>query len=96
MIFCHIGSEQHLYRSLCENMYVTDVGLILGEVEENHVDQLYSFYLSDFVHYVHKSNHNKAELCEMEYKVCSLLLTDFFKLPYTVDNRCTRCSDSWH
>ncbi len=62
-----------MYRLLCESLDVTDVGLILNEVEEKHVQQLYSCYLSDFVCYEHKSSHNKTVLREMEHKVCTLV-----------------------
>lgn len=63
-----VGSGQ-LYRSLYEALDVTDVGIIMGEVDEDDVDELYNLYLNDFVRHVHKSSH-KTKLCDMEYKVC--------------------------
>lgn len=75
------------------------MGIVLSEVTEENVDQLYSFYLNDFVRYVHKTNH-KNKLQEMEYKVhipaviTIIYMYLFDTCIHAVDYGCTRCSDS--
>ncbi|XP_064403130.1 E3 ubiquitin-protein ligase RNF213-like isoform X2 [Halichondria panicea] len=63
-----LDTEQHLHNSLCEALSLTDMGTILGSVDEDHVDKFYKLYLYDFVRYIHKSSH-KSELGNMEYKL---------------------------
>lgn len=90
----HLGTEQRLHFSLCEALSLTDMGTILGSVEEDHVDKLYQLYLHDFVRYVHKSSH-KSELSGMEYTVCIYcfsIVTCFISL-LTADHGCLGHND---
>ncbi len=53
---------------MCEALSLSEVGVILDSVQQDHVYQFYELYLHDFVRFVHKSSY-KNDLNRIEYQV---------------------------
>ena len=53
---------------MCEALSLSEVGVILDSVQQDHVYQFYELYLHDFVRFVHKSTY-KNDLNRIEYQV---------------------------
>ena len=54
---------------LCELVSQTTIGEALVSVDKPYCEELYQYYLHDFVRSVHQCNHMQQQLKNLEYKV---------------------------
>ena len=64
-----IEGSRSLHLQLCELVSQTVIGEALGSVDKAYCEELYHFYLHDFVRSVHRCYHKQQKSENLEYKV---------------------------
>ena len=84
-IFFHTENDtQTLFFKAYTLLKDTSVGAILEAVTENDCDNLFSYYLHDFLKSVHQCYHDDSTFRDMEYKVNNY--------KYCLSDNCSACS----
>ena len=62
-------AESSMHLQLCELVSQTIIGEALGSVDQAYCEELYQYYLHDFVRSVHRCYHKQQKSENLEYKV---------------------------